>query len=228
MSRFKRLQVFNAFHDAGLVPVFNHPDPETAFGAAKAIRAGGLKILEFTNRGDHACEVFSGLEARCARELPDLILGAGSVVDAPTAALYVNAGAAFVVGPTLNAEIARLCNRRKVAYCPGCGTPSEISQAEELGCEIVKLFPGAESGGPGFVKMMLGPSPWTSIMPTGGVEPTEESLRAWFKAGVACVGMGSNLVSGEILAARDWSALTNKVAATLAIIAALRGGDHAA
>ena len=152
-----------------------------------------------------------------------MVTGVGSVVDPGTASLYINNGASFVVGPVLNPEVARTCNRRKIPYSPGCGTASEISAAEELGCEIVKIFPGAEVGGPPFVKALLGPCPWASIMPTGGVEPTEASLAAWFKAGVACVGIGSNLITKEILAAKDWDALARKVADTLAVVQKLRG-----
>jgi 2-dehydro-3-deoxyphosphogluconate aldolase / (4S)-4-hydroxy-2-oxoglutarate aldolase len=154
--------------------------------------------------------------------LPDLMLGVGSVVDPGAASLYINCGASFVVGPLLNAEVARACNRRKIPYMPGCATLSEISQAEELGCEIVKIFPGKEVGGPGFVRSVRGPCPWVSIMPTGGVEPTEESLRAWFGAGVACVGMGSNLISKDLLAAGDYAGIASKVRNTLALIREIR------
>ena len=144
--------------------------------------------------------------------------GVGTVVDAPTAALYLAAGANFVVGPVLNAEVARLCNRRKVAYIPGCATPSEISEAHELGVEIVKVFPGSAVGGPAFVRAVLAPLPWARLMPTGGVDATEESIRAWFGAGVACVGVGSKLITNELIAARDWEGLSRKVAQMLAWI----------
>jgi 2-dehydro-3-deoxyphosphogluconate aldolase/(4S)-4-hydroxy-2-oxoglutarate aldolase len=167
--------------------------------------------VEFTNRGDLAYQVFAGAVRHVLEKKIDVILGVGSIVDAPTAALYVANGANFVVGPLLNPEVARLCNRRKVAYSPGCGSVSEIAQAEELGVEIVKVFPGKEVGGPGFVKAVLGPCPWTRIMPTGGVESTRESLEAWFKAGVAAVGAGSNLITKEFIAAKDWDGLAAKV-----------------
>ena len=224
MARFARLKVLNKMIGTGMVPVFYTGDIEVAKKAAAAILAGGCPFLEFTNRGDHAWEVFSELDRYCARELPEMILGVGSVVDAGTASLYINCGANFVVGPVLNAEVARACNRRKIPYSPGCGSASEISQAEELGCEIVKMFPGAEVGGPKFVKGVKGPCPWTSIMPTGGVESTEASLRAWFDAGVSCVGMGSNLITKELLAADDYAGITAKVKDTLALIAKIRGG----
>lgn len=222
MARFTRLQVYQRMIDLGMVPVFFHKDVETAKNVARAVAEGGCTILEFTNRGDHAWEVFTELERFCRKELPDMILGTGSVIDAPTAALYINCGSNFIVGPILNPEVARLCNRRKIAYSPGCGSASEISEAEELGCEIIKIFPGEEVGGPKFVKSILGPCPWTSIMPTGGVDPTEESLKAWFDAGIVCAGMGSKLISKDLVEKGDWKGLREKIAKTLEIIRKVR------
>ena len=218
MARSKRLEVLNTIVDVGLVPVFCHPDVQVAKNIAAACASGGARVVEFTNRGDFAPEVFKELSLYLAQEHPDLILGVGSVVDAPTAALYIAYGASFVVGPLLNPEIARLCNRRKIAYSPGCGSASEIAQAEELGVEIVKVFPGTAVGGPAVVRSVLGACPWTSIMPTGGVDATEESIRAWFGAGAACVGIGSKLIRREWVAAGDWMAITTQVRKVLAWI----------
>ena len=152
------------------------------------------------------------------------MLGVGSVVDPGTAAMYINAGAAFVVGPVLNEEVAKVCNRRKIAYSPGCGSVSEISRAEELGCEIIKIFPGGQVGGPSFVKSVKGPMPWTSIVPTGGVDSTEESIGAWIGAGCVCLGMGSKLVTKELVAARDWDKISENVSRVIEMIKKARGG----
>ncbi len=222
MARTDRLAVYDAILSTGLVPLFYHGDPDIALGVARACAEGGARVLEFTNRGEKALPVFAALNDAIQQESLSLILGIGSTLDAPTAALYLAHGANFVVGPMLNAEIARLCNRRKVAYMPGCGSVSEISEAEELGVEIVKVFPGAAAGGPGFVKDVLAPMPWTRIMPTGGVDATEENLAAWFRAGVAAVGMGSKLVRKDLVEARDYAAIAENVRRVLAIIAELR------
>lgn len=223
MARFPRLTVLTRMIDTGVVPVFYNADLEVAQKVAGAILAGGCPFLEFTNRGDHAWEVFTELERYCAKELPEMILGVGSVIDPGTASIYINCGANFVVGPILNPEVARVCNRRKIPYSPGCGSASEVSEAEELGCEIVKVFPGGEVGGPKFVKALKGPCPWVSIMPTGGVDSTEESLRAWFEGGVCCVGIGSKLVTKELLSAGDYTGITAKVKTTVEIIRKIRG-----
>jgi len=208
MAQFTRLEVYNTMLSTGLVPVFYNADIEVAKNVVEACSAGGAMVVEFTNRGDFAPEVFKELSQYFRKTSPEIILGVGSVIDEPTAALYIAYGANFVVGPLLNGTIARLCNRRKVAYIPGCGSVSEISYAEELGAEIVKIFPGDSVGGPGFVKAVLGPCPWTRIMPTGGVDATEESIKAWFESGVACVGIGSKLIRKDLVAAENWAEIT--------------------
>ncbi|HLA40157.1 MAG TPA: bifunctional 4-hydroxy-2-oxoglutarate aldolase/2-dehydro-3-deoxy-phosphogluconate aldolase [Candidatus Glassbacteria bacterium] len=223
MARFNRLDVLNSMVGVGVIPVFYNPDLEKAASIIKACRKGGAVCVEFTNRGDHAFEIFSALESRFAASDPGAILGVGSVIDPGTASLYINAGAAFVVGPVLNAEVARACNRRKIAYSPGCGSVSEISAAEELGCEVIKIFPGSQVGGPAFVKAVKGPMPWTSIMPTGGVDATEESIGAWIGAGCICLGLGSNLITKELVAAGNWEAIAANVAKAIALVKKVRG-----
>ena len=208
MARFSRIEVALKMKETGMIPVFYHAQAETAKQVLKACYDGGVRVFEFTNRGDFAHEVFGELNKWAAKELPDLILGVGSVIDAGTASLYIQLGTNFVVSPILDPEMALVCNRRKIAWSPGCGSLNDISRAEELGAEIVKIFPGSSVGGPKFVAAVKGPCPWTSIMPTGGVEPTEENLKAWFDAGVTCVGMGSNLFPKDALAAKDWGKIT--------------------
>lgn len=224
MAQHDRMAVLNAIFEVGVVPVFYHKDAKTTIGVIEACAAGGARVVEFTNRGDLAYRVFAEAMQHVIDHKVDVILGVGSVVDAPTAALYIASGANFVVGPLLNPEVARLCNRRKIAYSPGCGSASEIAQAEELGVEIVKVFPGKEVGGPGFVKSVLGPCPWTRIMPTGGVDATRESLEAWFKAGVACVGIGSNLVTKEVLERKDFAALTRNARQVVEWVKEIKSG----
>ena len=222
MAQHDRMAVLNAIFEVGVVPVFYHGDLKTVISTIEACAAGGARVVEFTNRGDQAYRVFADAARHVIDHEIDVILGVGSIVDAPTAALYIASGANFVVGPLLNAEVGRLCNRRKIAYSPGCGSVSEIAAAEELGVEIVKVFPGAEVGGPEFVKSVLGPCPWTRIMPTGGVDVTRESLEAWFGAGVACVGVGSKLITKEILASGDFAGLSAEVRRVVKLIAEIR------
>ena len=222
MARYSRLQVARAMHDTGMVPLFYHPDVALGKKVLKACYDGGARLMEFTARGDFAFEVFSELNKYALKELPEMIMGVGSITDAGAASMFLQMGANFLVTPSLREDIAVVCNRRKVLWSPGCGSLTEINRAEELGCEIIKLFPGSTYG-PGFVKAIKGPQPWTSIMPTGGVSTEEENLRAWFEAGVTCVGMGSKLISKEILSKQDFKALENKVRETLAIIAKIRG-----
>lgn len=194
MARFDRIAVYTTMRATAIVPVFYHKDPKMGMEVIRACYAGGARIFEFTNRGDFAYEVFTELNKYIIRELPDMILGVGSLVDGPTTALYIQAGTNFVVSPVLKDDMALICNRRKIPWIPGCGSVNEISRAEELGAEIIKIFPAGQVGGPAFIKNLRGPCPWTYIMPTGGVEPTEENLKTWFEAGAYCVGMGSKLM----------------------------------
>jgi 2-dehydro-3-deoxyphosphogluconate aldolase / (4S)-4-hydroxy-2-oxoglutarate aldolase len=221
MAKYSRLEVAMAMKETGMVPLFYHADVELGKNIVKACYEGGAKVLEFTNRGDFAHEVFGELNRYALKNLPGMILGVGSVPDAGTASLFIQLGANFIVSPSLREELAIVCNRRKILWSPGCGSLTEIGRAEELGCEIVKLFPGGTYG-PGFVEAIRGPQPWTSIMPTGGVSPTEESLGKWFKAGVTCVGMGSQLISKDIIANKDFDKLRETVIATLALIKKIR------
>lgn len=219
MAKFNKAAVLSSIEATGMVPVFYDADEQRAKAVMKACYDGGVRVFEFTNRGDFALDVFKQVVQYALAECPDMVVGVGSVVDAPTAALFIAYGANFVVGPCLNEEVARLCNRHLVPYVPGCGSVSEISKAHELGCDVVKIFPAGAVGGPDFIKSVKAPMPWANIMATGAVEPTEDNLKAWFSAGVFCVGMGSRLFPKEALQRAEWGVVEESCRTTLQIIA---------
>ncbi|MCR5351571.1 MAG: bifunctional 4-hydroxy-2-oxoglutarate aldolase/2-dehydro-3-deoxy-phosphogluconate aldolase [Bacteroidales bacterium] len=221
MAKYDKLQVIATMQQTGMVPVFYNADVQVSKQVLKACYDGGVRAFEFTNRGDFAQEVFAELVKYANKELPGMIVGVGSVVDPATAALYIQLGANFVVGPMFNPAVAPVCNRRLIPYCPGCGSVSEIGAAQEAGCDLCKVFPG-DVLGPAFVKGLRAPMPWSRIMVTGGVKPERANLEAWFKAGVTCVGMGSNLFPKDVVAAGDWSKVTKLCQDALQIIQEVR------
>lgn len=221
MAKYSKLEVIQTMKSTGMVPVFYDSDPEVAINVLKACYEGGVRAFEFTNRGDFAQEVFAQLVEYANANLPGMILGVGSIVDPATAALYLQLGANFVVGPLFNPEIAPICNRRLVPYCPGCGSVSEVGAAQQAGCDVCKVFPG-DVLGPKFVKGLRAPMPWSQIMVTGGVKPEEENLAGWFGAGVTCVGMGSNLFPKDVIKAGEWHKITELCRNSLELIAKVR------
>lgn len=221
MAKYSKIEVFTAMKETGIVPVFYHADAEVCKNVVKACHEGGIRAFEFTNRGEFAHEVFGELSKFVAKECPGMILGIGSIVDAPTASLYLQLGANFIVGPLFNPDVAKVANRRLVAYIPGCGSVSEVGFAQELGCDVCKVFPG-DVLGTSFVKGLKAPMPWSNLMVTGGVKPEHANLKGWFDAGVTCVGMGSNLFPKNIMDAKDWTALTNLVKEVMVIAQEVR------
>ena len=217
MARFSKIETIQEMAATKMIPVFYHNDFETAKMVVRACYEGGVRVFEFTNRGEYAHEIFGELTKWAAKEYPKLILGIGSIVDAPTAALYIQLGANFIVGPLFNPEIAKVTNRRLIPYIPGCGSISEVGFAQEMGCDVCKVFPG-DVLGPPFVKGLKAPMPWSLLMVTGGVKPEKANIQAWFEAGVTCVGMGSNLFPKEVIAAKDWGKITELCRKTLDII----------
>ncbi len=216
MAKYSKSEVFAAMKETGVVPVFYHADVEICKNVVKACYQGGIRAFEFTNRGELAHEVFGELSKFAIKECPGMIMGIGSIVDAPTASLYLQLGTNFIVGPLFNPDVAKVANRRLVPYVPGCGSVSEVGFAQELGCDVCKVFPG-DVLGTSFVKGLKAPMPWSNLMVTGGVKPEAANLKGWFDAGVTCVGMGSNLFPKNIMDARDWTALTNLVKEVMAI-----------
>lgn len=223
MARFSRLEVLNELLRIGVLPLFYEQDVDPARRALDACLQGGARLVEFTNRGDFAWRVFADLAEKLDRENSPVILGAGTIDDAPTAAIFIANGANFIVSPTFDVEIARLCNRRKIPYFPGCGSVTEIAKAEEWGAEICKIFPGQEVGGPGFIKAVHGPRPWSRLMPTGGVSATQESIFTWITAGAAVVGIGSNLINKARLQKAEFASISRDIQQTLDWVAEARG-----
>jgi 2-dehydro-3-deoxyphosphogluconate aldolase/(4S)-4-hydroxy-2-oxoglutarate aldolase len=218
MAKFTRIQVALKMKETGMVPVFYHKDAEVCKNVVKACYDGGVRVFEFTNRGDFATPTFAELNKWTIENCPEMIMGVGSVVDEGTAAMYIALGANFIVSPLIDEGTAKVCNKRKISWSPGCGSVTEIGCAHELGAEVVKIFPGMQVGGPEFVKAVLGPMPWASIMPTGGVSPTKENLKQWFEAGVTCVGMGSQLFPKEVLAEKNYGYIAAKCKEAIEII----------
>jgi len=222
MARFTRIEVALKMKETGMIPVFYHKDAEVCKNVVKACYDGGIRVFEFTNRGDFAHEVFNEINKWAIQACPEMIMGVGSVTDQGTASLYIQIGTNFIVSPLIDEDMAKVCNRRKIAWSPGCGSVTEINRAHELGAEVVKIFPGSSVGGPDFVSGVKGPMPWASIMPTGGVSPDETNLRGWFKAGVHCVGMGSQLFPKDVIESKNYQAITDKCKEALSIIKKLR------
>lgn len=223
MARFMRLEVIQSILEAGILPLFYHGEMKTAAAVINGCVRGGAKAIEYTNRGEMAYPVFSELVRHFNKANPAVIMGVGSIQDAPTAALFIAAGANFIVGPSFNPEIARLCNRRKILYLPGCSTETEISTAEESGAEICKIFPGESAGGPAFIKAVMAPCPWHRLLPTGGVDATEGSIREWINGGAAALGLGSKLISAQILKEEKFDLLSEKTEQCIQWVQAARG-----
>jgi len=225
MAAHTKADVLATISQDGVVPVFYNPDIEVTKQVARRLLAGGIRTIEFTNRGDGAVAVFAELIRWARKELPDLVGGVGSVTEATTAGHVIDLGANFVFAPSLSAEVAAVCNGRNIPYVPGCGTLTEIQAAYRLGCDVVKLFPADSIGGPSFLKAVRAPCPWVRAVPTGGVDPTVDSLKAWFDAGAPAVGMGSKLLTKELIAQQDWDGLEQKVAETVTAVAAARSKE---
>ncbi|MDR1974969.1 MAG: bifunctional 4-hydroxy-2-oxoglutarate aldolase/2-dehydro-3-deoxy-phosphogluconate aldolase [Bacteroidales bacterium] len=217
MAKYNKIQVLGTMLETCVVPVFYNSDLSTAKNVIKACYDGGIRVFEFTNRGEFAHEVFGELVRFVRMECSGLILGVGSIVDAPTAALYIQSGANFIVGPLFNPDIAKVANRRLMPYIPGCGSISEVGTAQEHGCDLCKIFP-ADMLGTNFVKGIKAPMPWSMLMVTGGVKPEEENIRSWFDAGVSCVGIGSYLFPDEMIKNENWQGISEICRNTLSIV----------
>lgn len=217
MTTLIRHDVISTIYETGLVPLFYSDNVEISKKVADACYAGGARVLEFTCRGSSAADVFKALSSHVKQHCKGMVLGIGSIIDAHTAALYVQYGADFVVSPLYSEEIARFCNKNKILWIPGCGSLTEINRAEEMGAEIVKLFPGNVYG-PEFIKAIAGPSPKSRIMPTGGVKLDKNNIQSWLNAGACALGIGSDLIDKEILKGDSFHTLEANTRTLLEII----------
>ena len=216
MKTFSSNSIQEAMRTSGLVPLFTHDDAAIAKEVVQAAYRGGVRVFEFTNRRKNAFDVFAEI-LRYGEKFPDLMLGIGTILDAATTKKFIDAGAHFIISPILKLEMAEYCLQHDRPWIPGCATLTEIVTAKEHGAKVIKIFPGSVLG-PGFVSSVLPVIPDLQLMITGGVEPTEASLSAWFKSGAMCVGMGSQLFTKEILETKNWPLLQHRIEEALAII----------
>jgi len=209
--------VTQAIVEQGLLPLYFHPDPETSTGVLRALYHAGIRAVEYTNRGDAAFSNFKTLIDLRNREMKGMLLGVGTIKNLPDATRYLEAGADFLVSPGLVSEISGYASTKGFFYAPGCMTPSEIIAAENAGLGFIKLFPGNLLG-PEFLSGIREIFPRLKFMPTGGVDTTEDSIKAWFRAGVSAVGMGSKLISKSVMENRSYEQLTAQTVMVLDLI----------
>ncbi|PSL50250.1 2-dehydro-3-deoxyphosphogluconate aldolase/(4S)-4-hydroxy-2-oxoglutarate aldolase [Chitinophaga niastensis] len=212
--------IIAAFEQSGIIPVFYHDDSDVCCHVLQACYDGGLRIFEFTSRGENARKNFAIMRDKKIATMPDLYLGIGTIKNAADAAVYTGMGADFIVSPVTDPETGAYCKSENILWIPGCMTPTEIFVAEKSGAKLVKLFPGNVLG-PSFVRAIKPLFPQMKFMPTGGVEPTQISMDSWFDEGVICVGMGSNLLSKSLIESNDWLSLKQKIMQTFAILKAM-------
>jgi 2-dehydro-3-deoxyphosphogluconate aldolase/(4S)-4-hydroxy-2-oxoglutarate aldolase len=220
---FSRSQIITSMSTTGVIPMFYHGEPAVALKIMEAVYTGGARVIEFTNRGPNAFEVFKAM-LKEAEKYPGLLIGIGTVLDMKTTERYIKAGADFIISPIVSTEVAETCTKNDKMWIPGAATPTEIHIAKELGAEIIKIFPASVLG-PGFVSAVLPTMPELKLMVTGGVEPTQASLSTWFRTGIVCAGMGSQLITKEILSKGDWALLRHKVSDSIEIIRQIRDSN---
>jgi len=213
-------KIIDVMRSTGVVPLFTCDNTDEAMAVVQTAYDAGVRTFEFTNRRTNSFEVFSYLTSH-RQKFPDLLLGIGTVMDGATTKKFIDAGADFIISPILKLEMGEVCKTYDKLWIPGCATLTEAVTAKEHGAGVIKIFPGSVLG-PEFVKSIMPVVPDLVLMITGGVEPTRESLSAWFKAGAACVGMGSALFSKDILATKDWPLLKKKISESLAIAKEVR------
>ena len=208
--------VLNIIIEQGMLPLFYHADKDLSLNIVKTLYDAGVRTLEYTNRGPAALENFRFLK-ESTKDLTGFYLGIGTIKTAQEAQDFIDAGADYIVAPTVNEEVANLVNAKGLLWVPGCMTPTEISKAQSLGALLIKLFP-ANILGPGFMGAIKELFAGQKFIPTGGVEIEESNLKTWFKSGVCAVGMGSKMITKEILENGDLKSLRENTVKALALI----------
>ncbi len=208
--KFTKEQLYAKLSEVPIMPLFNHPDLAVSKAVVKACYDGGIKVFEYTNRGEGAALIFAELVKYIRQELPDMAIGIGTVFSAEEAEYFVSLDTDFIVQPCLNPAVGEVCHKHKIAWMPGVMTITEIYQAQQLGADIIKIFP-ANVLGTAFIKALKAPMPHAKVMVTGGVEPNEQNLKGWFSAGVTAVGMGSQLFPKDVLTSGNFEQITKVV-----------------
>lgn len=201
----------------GVIPLFYHDDAQESISVVNALYNAGIRIVEYTNRGSKAIDNFKALLQTRDKQWQDLLLGAGTIKTTEAANGFINAGADFIICPCVIPEVAKAVHEKNLLWIPGCITSTEITIAEQHGAKLIKIFPGSLLGA-SYIKALKEIFPDLLFMPTGGVDISEENFSEWFNAGVSAVGLGSKLISKEVLEKKDYKAIEQAAAKALALV----------
>lgn len=213
--------VTNAIISQGILPLYYNADETVTLEILRSLYRAGIRAVEYTSRGEAALSNFRKMVDVRNAEMPEMLLGIGTIKNISQAEAYHEIGADFFISPGFVPEVAAFLIPRDILYSPGCMTPTEIIEAENAGVTFIKLFPG-NALGTGFMNAIREVFPNLKFMPTGGVDTTKESIESWFKAGVSAVGMGSKLISKDLMAAKDYATLERETKNVLEMIQALK------
>ena len=218
----KKQVILDLIPQQGILPLYFNKDTETSIEILRALYHAGVKTVEYTNRGEAALKNFKEMKRVCESEMKDMYLGIGTMKNGEMAQQFVDAGADYLICPGLVESVAAVADKNDMLWVPGCMTPTEIIKAETLGAKFIKLFPGNLLG-PDFMSGIKELFQDLKFMPTGGVDTTKENLSGWFKSGVCAVGMGSKLVSKQLMEAKDYAAIERDTVAVIETIKGIRG-----
>lgn len=217
----KKETILSLIPQQGILPLYFYKDMSVSIEVLKALYSAGIRAVEYTNRGEAALQNFKEMRKVCDSELKGMYLGIGTIKNGEMAQTFIDAGTDYIICPGLIESVAAVADKNNMLWVPGCMTPTEIIRAETLGASMIKLFPGNILG-PGFMSAIKELFPGLSFMPTGGVELDKDNISAWFKAGVCAVGMGSKLITKQLLEAKDYAQITKDTEKVLAIIQSIK------